>query len=289
MAIATTTLPSLGGSRASARVARTSRGYAATTTTARAKAENVDVVSPPESREEAIRQARRALSIGLGRRDAGRGKVSDKSVLKRISRGSKRLVVDFPLQSESADTVAGLASELLDEVATEKTALCFGSAAACERAKTQFNLANCFHADESIPRKLKASSLVMVAVTEAQASSLLGNSRWNSVILINPKGGMGAKVSSSFDTVYEFLPLLVQGFMGSKAEGAILKCLSDSPESDKWNIFLKDGKTFKRIASQATRPDNDELELALYNNVASSNPLIKGFKSVKETLFSKKD
>ena len=248
------------------------------------------VVLPPSSREEAIRQARNALNVGLGRR--GSKGSSDLSVKQRISRGNKRLLLEFPLPRDTADDVASLARDLVEEVASEKTVLCFGSREACQRAKA-LNLANCYHADESIPKQLKATSLVMVCVNESQASFLLG-SRWQSVILINPKGfsERTSKVAGSFETVYQFLPLLVQGFLFSKSEGALLKCLSDSegPESSKWNIFLKDGKSFRRIASQSSRPDEDELELALYNNVASSNPVIKGMKSVKskvDEMFSK--
>ena len=97
-----------------------------------------------------------------------------------------------------------------------------------------------------------------------------------------------SKLSGSFETVYELLPLLVQGFILSKTEGALFKCLDEGqdPADSRWNIFLKDGKTFKRIASQASRPDDEELELALYNNQAENNPLIKGIKSLKNA-FSK--
>ncbi|QDZ21856.1 DUF1995 domain-containing protein [Chloropicon primus] len=242
------------------------------------------VVLPPESREEAVRQARTALNVGLGRRSDAKGS-SEKSVLKRISRGTKRLIVDFPLQKESPDTVAELASELLDGVTSEKTVLCFGTRGASDSAKA-LNLANCYHVEESIPKKLKASSLVLVGVDESQAGLLLGSSRWSSVIAINPKGFTEGKLGGTFDTAYQFLPLLVQGFLGFNAEGALLKCLSDSPEGSNWDIFVKDGATFRRVASQATKPDQDELELALYNNVAENNPLIKGFKAVKG-MFSK--
>ena len=146
------------------------------------------------------------------------------------------------------------------------------------------NLHNCYYAGgPPIPNKLKATSLVMVAVGENQARELL-LSRWQSVVLINPKGFQASSLTGSFDTVYQFLPLLVQGFLGSKAEGALFKCLSDGEgeQSSNWNIFLKEGSGFKIIASQASRPDDDELELALYNNVATNNPVIKGIKSVKE-------
>ena len=99
-------------------------------------------------------------------------------------------------------------------------------------------------------------------------------------------GFQAKSLTGSFDTVYQFLPLLVQGFLGSKAEGALFKCLSESQEeqSNNWNVFLKEGSSFKMIASQASRPDDDELELALYNNVATNNPVIKGIKSAKQNL-----
>jgi len=246
------------------------------------------VALPPESREEAIDQARRALSVGLGRSVEVKG--SEKSVLKRISRGSKRLIVDFPLQDESAASVAGLASEILDGITSEKTVLAFGDREACRQAEA-LNLANCFFVEDTVPKKLKASSLVLVGVTESQAGLQLGGSRWTSVVLLNPKGftEKTSKLASSFDTAYQFLPLLVQGFLGSKAEGALFKCLTEDDENgegSKWNIFLKEGSSFKRVAAQDSRPDQDELELALYNNVAQNNPLIKGAKAVKG-LFSK--
>jgi len=242
---------------------------------------------PPMSKEEAVRQARSAIRVGLGRRgNAGRdGKFSDKSVLKRISKGNKRLVVDFPLQQDSPSNLAELAAELLEEVASEKTAFVFGSREACEKARGAHNLHNCYYAGGEPISSKKATSLVMVGVGEAQARELL-LSRWQSVILINPKGFQAKSLTGSFDTVYQFLPLLVQGFLGSKAEGALFKCLSESQEeqSNNWNVFLKEGSSFKMIASQASRPDDDELELALYNNVATNNPVIKGIKSAKQNL-----
>ena len=141
---------------------------------------------PPGSRDEAVQQARRALRVGLGRKGGLSGPRGE-SVKERISQGNKRLRLDFPLQSESADSVAKLAQELAGEVASDQTVFCFGSAPAAERARQTLGLPNCYQADEPIPKQVKGASLVMIGVSEAQAALLLG-SRWSAAILINPKG-----------------------------------------------------------------------------------------------------
>ena len=75
--------------------------------------------------------------------------------------------------------------------------------------------------------------------------------------------------------------LLLQVFV-YKREAVLYKYVrKGSPAATPWFVMLKDGKRWKCIARQQTRPNAENLEAAFYNASAAESPINKGVQFLK--------
>ena len=100
----------------------------------------------------------------------------------------------------------------------------------------------------------------------------------------NSRGDDGETVTAdevfanSFSVVYSYLPLAIQGLMGATQEGAVFKCVrGGAPEGSPWRILVKDDKgAYQQVGAMQRRPEQEDLESALYNAAAAQSPVNKG-------------
>ena len=85
--------------------------------------------------------------------------------------------------------------------------------------------------------------------------------------------------ANSFSVVYSYLPLAIQGLMGATQEGAVFKCVrGGAPEGSPWRILVKDDKgAYQQVGAMQRRPEQEDLESALYNAAAAQSPVNKAF------------
>lgn len=110
------------------------------------------------------------------------------------------------------------------------------------------------------------------------------------VVIFNPKwtfeeeGDFGELRSfvGSFDVVYSFMGLEVQGILSTK-KGVIFKCVRDGVLSgERWNILVEEeGGEMKAVSSFKARPSLSEVENVLYNLMAMNSPITKSAKFLK--------
>ena len=83
--------------------------------------------------------------------------------------------------------------------------------------------------------------------------------------------------ANSFSVVYSYLPLSIQGLRGNRAGGAVFKCVrGGAPEGSPWRILVKDeGEAYQQVGAMQRRPQQEDLEAALYNAAAAKSPVNK--------------
>jgi len=81
--------------------------------------------------------------------------------------------------------------------------------------------------------------------------------------------------ANSFTVVYSFLPLSIQTTMfGSTTEGAVFKCVrGGAPAGTPWRILVKENGAYEQVGAMQRRPQQTDLEAALYNSIAAKSPV----------------
>lgn len=232
-------------------------------------------LEPPQSREDAINQARAQIKLamaGASGSGSGGGLRAERRVLSRNA-GTSRIAVEFPLPDEK--DVAMLTIELVQSlVPVESTLVAVQDKGMIVAGKGTFECLEVSEASQQAS-KGKWKSLVLGGVTDpSDINELVEKKNWNKVVSINCLGKEDA--ANGWQVAYSFQPLAVQAFVLFNVEGALLKGTQGG-----WMVWVREGDRWTQVSSQAARPDEDELELALYNYIASSNPLVKGFKSLQ--------
>jgi hypothetical protein len=84
--------------------------------------------------------------------------------------------------------------------------------------------------------------------------------------------------ANSFSVVYSYLPLAIQGVTGATTEGAVFKCVrGGAPEGSPWRILVKDDAgEYQQVGAMQRRPEQEDLESALYNAAAAKSKINKG-------------
>lgn len=87
-----------------------------------------------------------------------------------------------------------------------------------------------------------------------------------------------ALFANSFSVVYSYLPLAIQGVTGATTEGAVFKCVrGGAPEGSPWRILVKnDAGKYQQVGAMQRRPEQADLESALYNAAAAKSKINKG-------------
>ncbi|KAL0047175.1 hypothetical protein WJX82_008677 [Trebouxia sp. C0006] len=249
----------------------------------------------PDSREQAIKQASDALATQLGT-----------AVPKSKgfqSFGTKKLAVDVPVADQSAPAVAQLVADFLQGLPNgivDKLTVVFADEDAAQAAK-KFQ--------QHAKRRYKAiylgdafldgisGMLLLVGPTKDQVEKvevLLSQWRGRAAVLLNAEwtpenvDSQYKAFVKSFESVYSFLPLAIQGFI-LKTDAIIFKQVTKgTPAASPWFVFVKAGRGHTCIARQQQKPTPENLEMAFYNYKASESPITKGVKFFKNIVPQKK-
>lgn len=193
-----------------------------------------------------------------------------------------RLAVEIPIADQSPQAVASLATSLLKElkkgelpwkliyadVATAKSQATVDLQQACKLVSLRESIV-------VVCPRLEDVALVEQLTTEVHqgASIVLLNADWSPGL---PQAYQ--RTISSFDTAYCFMPLAIQGLLGTK-EGALLRALDDPGAADvPWRIFYSSGGQLAQVGQTKTRPSPDDLQLAFMNAAAAESPLTRTVK-----------
>ena len=257
----------------------------------------------PESREAAIEQAQVAVTSAL--LDALTA--SEPALMKRRQKLKKaRLQVEIPVLDDRPTTYVQLASDLLSGLFGAKTKLglpqvvvYFGDAKTANLGAKETaaggKLAGCQVASLASAIETPGTAGVSVIVNPSDkqltlVQQLSVSAGLRPVVLVNPSwtvegeskmSPVHVNLVNSFDVVYSFLPLSIQGFL-NKSEGAVLKFVAGGSVSEcPWYVFsMKDGK-MQCVNKISKRPDAIELENALYQSIAASSPITRSVKAVR--------
>ncbi|KAI5056302.1 hypothetical protein GOP47_0028120 [Adiantum capillus-veneris] len=261
--------------------------------------------APPSTREETLSQARNSISAFVEKalRDAGPSTVKQRKLYRQV-----RLRVELPLLNESDATSASLFSDLLSTLTVGKRGTpvsfsVFSSAGVVEQLKKE----PCFNAglqEGGNPRfRCYDFAAENVALDHAQVMVILAPKLSDisyianiakardpfPILLLNPDwsteeedaDASHASLLQSFEVIYSYLPLTIQGFL-SKTEGAVLKSVkSGAPAGRPWLVFAKEGESMKCVASLKKRPTAIDLENALYNAMAANSPVTKSIQFLR--------
>ncbi|KAJ7563713.1 hypothetical protein O6H91_03G122500 [Diphasiastrum complanatum] len=258
---------------------------------------------PPASREEAVDQARSAISNLLER--SIKRQVSSFKPKQRGQRQT-RLRVEIPLLDNSPRALFSLTKDLVatNNGGKEKYAVYCSDSALTELATTgdtddsqrnshlqYFDL----HEKASVPADTSVIFVICPTFSQISDLSAIAKAAGNRpVVVVNPdwsadeeEDGIWRTFCQSFEVVFSYTPLSIQGFL-SKTEGAILKHVrSGAPAGTLWLIFVKEGGTYVCVSSLKNRPDAADLEAALYNSIAANSPLVKSIKFLRQAFHSK--
>jgi len=237
---------------------------------------------PPRSQEEAYAQARAALGATFSARKRRGGKKST-----RAGKGP-RVRVEIPLPP-------GVSEQAADEVVAllgDGSFVGIGTSLDVRFASPELAaLAECPTLEAATPAS-PGAVLVAVSPTAADVpalSALVQRFDWAGAIVVNP-AGWEASVDQSlvpftrtFDIAYSFLPLSIQGLLGSTSNGAVFRSVEGekTPAAAPWKIYLMDEDPPKQIAQMQKRPGDAEIETTLYNSMAQESPVNQGIRAVR--------
>lgn len=266
-------------------------------------------LTPPGSRESSFEQARQAIGAVVSKREKKSGKTRKKSgkALQQL-----RVAVELPLAIDSPTAVCAMVAGACgggivgtavygDEAVAAQAAAAAGGGGIKEHVTLEQALSGVQFCD--LQRGDGAVALVGIAEDQIsaarKAADLSGgraivavNVQWEhagdgGVTWRNTRRGGAAEATTSpaadevfansFSVVYSYLPLAIQGLMGATQEGAVFKCVrGGAPEGSPWRILVKDdGGMYQQVGAMQRRPEQADLENAMYNAAAAKSPVNK--------------
>lgn len=254
---------------------------------------------PPVSREDSFEQAREAIASVCAKRakKAGKRRKSSGKALAPL-----RVAVELPLASDAPAAVCAMVDGACGG-GVVGTAV-YGDDAAAARGKTDgdarlehVTLAQAL-AGEGCDLAAGEGAVALVGVSEEQLAAakrvadlaggrpIVGvNVEWEHAgdggVTFRQRAEPAADAvevfANSFSVVYSYLPLSIQGLMGATQEGAVFKCVrGGAPEGSPWRILVKDdGGAYQQVGAMQRRPQQEDLEAALYNAAAAKSPVNK--------------
>lgn len=261
---------------------------------------------PPVSRDDSFAQAREAIAAVCAKRAKKAGK-------KRRSSGKAlaplRVAVELPLASDApADVRAMVVGACAGGVVG--TAVYGDAAAAAATSGGKDDIREHVHIDDALrgvgcDLAMGEGAVALVGVADDQVAAArrvveLAGAR--PVVGVNVEwfhagdGGVTfraaavdpddarrtpdatAVFANSFSVVYSYLPLAIQGVTGATTEGAVFKCVrGGAPEGSPWRILVKDDAgEYQQVGAMQRRPEQEDLESALYNAAAAKSKINKG-------------
>ena len=270
---------------------------------ARASAREVDA-RVPKSKREAFEQAReaieRALEQGAKKAEKRRRKAQGK-----VGRRAVRVAVELPVSDGSDEGTVEMARATLGALGAEATCV-FGSAGAAALAKRTADVAfeSVWIDDAWVASGAGAREgvIALVGVPADRVETAMKKCRTDEsrpVVCVNVEwehagdGGLThamdrqrrgldeqpmselEEFTHSFVVVYSFLPLSIQASMfGATLEGAVFKCVrGGAPAGTPWRILVKENGEFEQVGAMQRRPEQTDLEAALYNSIAAKSPV----------------
>ena len=254
---------------------------------------------PPASREDSFEQAREAIASVCAKRAKKAGK-RRKSTGKALA--PLRVAVELPLASDAPAAVCAMVDGACGG-GVVGTAV-YGDDAAATRGKTEgdarlehVTLAQAL-AGEGCDLAAGEGAVALVGVAEEQIAAakrvadlaggrpIVGvNVEWEHAgdggVTFRQRAEPAADAveifANSFSVVYSYLPLSIQGLVGTAQEGAVFKCVrGGAPEGSPWRILVKDeGEAYQQVGAMQRRPQQEDLEAALYNAAAAKSPVNK--------------
>ena len=259
---------------------------------------------PPVSREDSFDQAREAIASVCAKRAKKAGKKVRKSSGKALAQ--LRVAVELPLAADTSVAVAAMVNGACGGGIVGTAVYGNPDAAAYASSKSDGKVEHV-----SIDQALSSDgcdlargdgAVALVGVPEDQigaARRIAELSGARPVVAVNVEwehagdGGVTFRTSrgdgadkatadevfaNSFSVVYSYLPLAIQGLMGATQEGAVFKCVrGGAPEGSPWRILVKDDKgAYQQVGAMQRRPEQEDLESALYNAAAAQSPVNKG-------------
>ena len=264
----------------------------------------MDIV-PPISREDSFEQAREAIGSVCAKRAKKAGKKVRKSSGKALAQ--LRVAVELPLAADTSVAVAAMVNGACGGGIVGTAVYGDAEVAAYAASKSDGKVEHV-----SIDQALISDGCDLargdgaVALVGVNAEDQIGSGRriaelsgarpivavnveWEhagdgGVTFRNSRGDDGETVTAdevfanSFSVVYSYLPLAIQGLMGATQEGAVFKCVrGGAPEGSPWRILVKDDTgAYQQVGAMQRRPEQEDLESALYNAAAAQSPVNKG-------------
>lgn len=259
--------------------------------------------TPPATKEEAILQAKIALSSTL-EKPLNNPKLAGK--LKKLKQ--PKLRVEIPVIDDSPSSVTQLALDVFGDMPIRRKGskikiLIFWHGKSLTKAAAEAFKPHSMNVlienldinsvNEVDTRTLSSADVAVFLAPETSEVAVI-DSITNSlypkpVVIFNPKwtseeeGDFGELSSfiGSFDVVYSFMGLEVQGILSTK-KGVIFKCVRDGVLSgERWNILVEEDGEMKTVSSFKARPSLSEVENVLYNLMAMNSPITKSAKFLK--------
>lgn len=265
-------------------------------------------LTPPDGRDDSFAQAREAIAAVVGKRAKKSNKTRRKS---GKALAQLRVAVELPLASASPSAVLGMVAGACGG-GTVGTAV-YGDEAVATAAAGETSPASCgIREHVTLDQALSGvewcdlargeGAVALVGIGEDQlgaarrVAELSGgrpvvgvNVEWEhagdgGVTFRNtrpddaPAANPDEVFANSFSVVYSYLPLAIQGLMGATQEGAVFKCVrGGAPEGSPWRILVKDDAgVYQQVGAMQRRPEQADLENAMYNAAAAKSPVNKG-------------
>ena len=260
---------------------------------------------PPVSRDDSFAQAREAIAAVCAKRAKKAGK-------KRRSSGKAlaplRVAVELPLASDApADVRAMVVGACAGGVVG--TAVYGDAAAAASPYEGKDDIREHVHIDDALrgvgcDLAVGEGAVALVGIADDQiaaarrAAELAGarpvvgvNVEWfhagdggvtfraaAAARTDGPPPDAASVFANSFSVVYSYLPLAIQGVTGATTEGAVFKCVrGGAPEGSPWRILVKDDTgEYQQVGAMQRRPEQEDLESALYSAAAAKSKINKG-------------
>ena len=266
-------------------------------------------VNPPVGKGEALRQANEATERALDKtaKKAGKAKgTRSRRSSGKSSSSSARLAVELPVADDSDEALVEMTTGVLGEGAGEECTAVFGSASACAVAKKTPGVKyECVSIDDAwspADASVRSGLIALVGIPAervAAAAKKCEAGAGRPVVCVNVEwehdgdGGLTwgmnrqqagiddqmpdpvEAFANSFTVVYSFLPLSIQTTMfGSTTEGAVFKCVrGGAPAGTPWRILVKENGAYEQVGAMQRRPQQTDLEAALYNSIAAKSPV----------------
>ncbi|KAL1299312.1 hypothetical protein HN51_043750 [Arachis hypogaea] len=260
--------------------------------------------NPPNSKDEAIQQAKTSISTTLEKPLNNSSKLIGK--FKKLKQPKFR--VEIPLIDGSPDSISQLALDVFGDIPIKrkgspiKVLVLWPNPRLREAANAAFKSQSdtkVEHFDipslqNRDPRILNSADVAVFFVPEVSQLDLVRtvSDAFNPrpVVMFNPKwafeeeGNFDDDLSgfvNSFEVIYCFMGLEVRGLL-SKRKGVVFRCVRDGVVSgEKWNVFVEEGEEMKLVSTLKARPTIVEVENVLYNVMAMNSPITKSAKFIK--------